>query len=528
MTVSHGTLSCAVGAGEGQGVRAMKSGFAFVAFLFFFSLQAAPALAANPAKFMVSVYADVDTPPQSIPYDRVDGLVLAFINPVDGCRGYSTTDYPAVQAIVRGARAQEASGHDVTVTFAIGGGGNQSTNQLLESIASSADCRAQFAGQVAAILTKNDLDGVDIDWEFPQTSSLGNYTLFIKALREAIGTRLLSIAIYDDAGKEDPATHMTSAVFPYVDYYMVMAYLAPRNAAIDSWVNPPWNLPESQLRLGLALFGASPKGPTLGYNAILGTVPPAQANPCGDWVGIYGINGLSTTQELTRFSMTEQLGGITGWELGDDRSDSISLMNAANDIARMWDAFAVWQPGTTYPAGTIVQNQGNLWQAKAAVAAKQPAPSLTNTAFQQYESTSEWSPNSYYCGGDEVWYADSVYHAVQDPPLSTTDLSPTGNTSLWKKLYAAPLYDNAKSYKKDDRVFFSGSVYAASKKTKGQSPSKTPANWTPFVDTDAYDSGKSYATGATVRYMDNEYTAVKASVRANPVVATDVWQPVRK
>jgi hypothetical protein len=506
----------------------MKSAVAFVAFLFLFPFQVAPALAADTAKFMVSVYADVNTPPQSIPYDRIDGLVLAFINPVDGCRGYSTTEYPAVQAIVRGARAQEMNGHEVTVTFAIGGGGNPSTNQLLESIASSADCRAQFAGQVAAILTQNDLDGVDIDWEFPQTSSLGNYTLFIKTLREAIGTKLLSIAIYDNAGKEDPATHMTSAVFPYVDYYMVMAYLAPRNAAIDSWITPPWNLAESQLRLGLALFGTSANGSTLGYNSILGTVPPAQANPCGDRVGSYGINGLSTTQELTRFSMTEQLGGITGWELGDDRSDSISLMNAANDIARMWTSFAQWQSGTAYPAGTIVQNQGNLWLAKAAVAANQPAPSLANAAFQQFETTSEWSANSYYCGGDEVWYVDTVYHAVQDPPLSTTDLSPTGNTSLWKKLYAAPLYDNAKTYKKGERVFFNGSVYAANKKTKGQSPAQASANWTPFVDVDAYDSGKSYSTGATVRYMGNEYTSVKTGVGANPVVATDVWQPVRK
>lgn len=507
----------------------MKSAFAFVAFLFFLPFQAAPALAANPAKFMVSVYADVDTPPQSIPYDRLDGLVLAFINPVDGCRGYSETSYPAVQAIVRAARAQEASGHEITVTFAIGGGGNQSTNQLLESIASSADCRAQFAGQVAAILTKNDLDGVDIDWEFPNTSSLGNYTLFIKALREAIGTRLLSIAIYNDAGKEDASAHLTPAVFPYVDYYMVMAYLAPRNAAIDSWISPPWNLPESQLRLGLALFGApADGGANLGYNQILGTVPPNKASPCGDRVGIYGINGLRTTQELTRFSMTEQLGGITGWELGDDRSDSISLMNAANDISIMWEDFAQWQSGTTYPAGTIVQNQGNLWLAEAAVAAKQPQPSLANPAFQQFEPTNEWSAQTYYCGGEEVWFLDTIYRAVQDPTLSTTDLSPTGNTSLWKKLYAAALYDNAKTYKKGERVYYNGSVYVANKKTKGQSPAIARASWSPFVDADAYDSAKSYSTGATVRYMGNQYTSIKAGVGANPVVATDVWQPVRK
>src|SRR5204862_65045 len=165
-------------------------------------LQGAPALSADKEyKFRVSVYADVNTSPQSIPYERIDGLVLAFINPVDDCRGFSETEFPWVQEVVRRARAQEANGRKITVTFAIGGGGNEPTNELLESIASREGCRKQFAGQVAEILSKNDLNGVNLDWEFPKSSSLGNYTLLIKALRESIGTKLLSIAIYDDSGK---------------------------------------------------------------------------------------------------------------------------------------------------------------------------------------------------------------------------------------------------------------------------------------------------------------------------------------
>src|SRR5215207_6545989 len=135
----------------------MKSAFAFVALIFFLPLQAAPALSADKEnEFQVSVYANLDTEPQSIPYERIDGLVLAFINPVDDCRGFSETEFPGVQEIVRRARAQEANGRKITVAFAIGGGGNEITNQRLESIASRAECRMQFAGQVAEILAKND------------------------------------------------------------------------------------------------------------------------------------------------------------------------------------------------------------------------------------------------------------------------------------------------------------------------------------------------------------------------------------
>jgi chitinase len=508
----------------------MKSAFAFVAFIFFLPLQQPPALSADKEyKFRVSVYANVNTSPQSIPYERLDGLVLAFINPVDGCRGFSETEFPWVQDIVRRARTQEANGRKITVAFAIGGGGNEIVNTLLESIASRAECRTQFAGQVAKILAKNDLNGVNLDWEFPKSSSLGNYTLLIKALRKSIGTKLLSIAIYDDAGKDNASGRLTKNVFPFVDYYMVMAYLAPRNDAIRGWTNPPWNLPESKLRLGLAFFGnPDDGGPGVGYNQLLGFVPPAQANPCGDQVGIYRFNGLRTTRELTRFAMTEKLGGITAWELGQDRTDSISLLNAASETSRMWENFKEWQPGTTYPAGAVIQNRGNLWLVKSSAPSPQPGPSLANPAFKQIEVTKAWSAKNYYCGGDEVWFGDAVYRATQDRMLGMSNLSPTDGLSFWKKLYTASLYDNSKTYRKGERVFFNSSVYVANKQTKGQSPANALASWSPFVDTQAFDLGKSYSPGATVRYMGNKYISTKSSRGLYPVVATDFWEPMRK
>ena len=508
----------------------MKSVFAFVAFIFFLLLQSAPALSAdNGNKFRVSVYADVDTEPQSIPYERIDGLVLAFINPVDGCRGFSETEFPWVREIVRRARGQEANGRKITVAFAIGGGGNEIANTRLESIASRGECRKQFAGRVAEILAKNDLDGVDIDWEFPKTSSLGNYTLFIKALRESIGAKILSIAIYDDSGKEDASGRLTKDMFPFVDHYMVMAYLGPRNDAIRGWINPPWNLPKGKLRLGLAFFGnPDDGGPGVGYNQFLGSVPPAQVNPCGDRVGVYTFNGLRTTRELTRFAMTEKLGGITAWELGQDRTDSISLLNAASETSRMWEKFEEWQPGATYPAGTVIRNRGNLWLVKSPAPSTRREPSPANSAFKQFEVMKEWSAQKYYCGGDEVWFGGTVYRAVQDPMLSVTDLSPAVDLSLWKRLYTASLYDDSKTYKKGGRVFFNGSVYVANKKTRGQSPAKAPASWSPFVDAEAFDVGKSYPPGATVRYMGNKYISTRSSRGLNPVAATDVWEPLRK
>jgi hypothetical protein len=304
---------------------------------------------------------------------------------------------------------------------------------------------------------------------------------------------------------------------------MVMAYLGPRNAAIRGWINPPWNLPKGKLRLGLAFFG-SPD--SIAYNRLLKSVLPAQVNPCGDRVGKYKFNGLRSTRELTRFAMTEELGGITAWELGQDRTDSISLLKAASETSRMWENFAEWQPGTTYPVGTVIRHRGNLWLVKSSAPSARREPSLSNPAFEQFEVMKEWSAQNYYCGGEEVWFGDAVYRAVRDPMLSMTNLSPTVVPSLWEKLYAASRYANSKTYQKGERVFFNSSVYVADKQTQGQSPAKALASWSPFVDTEAFDFGKSYPPGATVRYMGNKYISTKSSRRLNPVVATDYWEPL--
>jgi hypothetical protein len=505
----------------------MRSASAIVAFLFFLPLQAAPARPADQGKgFRVSVYANANTAPGSIPYDRIDGLILAFVNPVDDCRGFSMTTIPWAREIVRRARTQNAKGHPIDVTFAIGGGGNDVANQRLEAIASRQECRTLFAGQVAKILAENDLSGVDLDWEFPKPTSLGNYTLLVKALRASIGTKLLSIAIYDNAGKQS-ATGLTRAVFPFVDYYMVMAYLAPRNAAIAGWIKPPWNIPENKLRLGLAFFGDPDNGGAgVAYNRLLKMVPASQAGPCGDRLGMYTINGLRTTGELTRFAMTEKLGGITAWELGQDRTDSISLLSEASETSRMWEDFAQWKPRTKYAAGMVIQNRGNLWMVKSPSA--KAAPSLKNPAYLQFEMMSEWSDQDFYCGGEEVWFGGTVYRAVRDPMLSETDLSPTADPALWTVLYTAPRYDDSKTYQKGERVFFNSSVYVAKQTTRGLSPARGLASWSPFVDTEAFDSGTAYSAGAKVRYMGNRYISSKASKGLNPVVATDVWQPLRK
>lgn len=105
-------------------------------------------------------------------------------------------------------------------------------------MSASPEMRKQFAADCLAFCKKWNLDGIDIDWEFPGLSWSGhasdpktdtkNYTLLMKDLREALGNDyILSFAGYvmdmqsTDSGKKYVDIQ---AVVPYVDYINIMTY----------------------------------------------------------------------------------------------------------------------------------------------------------------------------------------------------------------------------------------------------------------------------------------------------------------
>ena len=106
------------------------------------------------------------------------------------------------------------------------------------AMAASPEMRKQFAADCLAFCQKWNLDGIDIDWEFPGLSWSGhaanpavdtqNYVLLMKQLRETLGPdRILSFAGYvmdmksSDSGKKYVDIQ---AVMPYVDYVCIMTY----------------------------------------------------------------------------------------------------------------------------------------------------------------------------------------------------------------------------------------------------------------------------------------------------------------
>lgn len=91
--------------------------------------------------------------------------------------------------------------------------------------------RRAFAASCGEAMERYNLDGVDIDWEYPCSDQAGigadprdkqNFTLLLQALREAIGPRTLSIAA--GAGRYFIEGTEMDKVAQVVDYVQIMTY----------------------------------------------------------------------------------------------------------------------------------------------------------------------------------------------------------------------------------------------------------------------------------------------------------------
>ena len=114
---------------------------------------------------------------------------------------------------------------NLKVLLSIGGWGAGNFSEM----AADGKHRKTFARNCLNAVTKYGLDGIDIDWEYPTSSSAGissspedtkNFTLLMKDLREALGNdRLLTMASASNAKYVD----FKEAV-PYLNFVNVMTY----------------------------------------------------------------------------------------------------------------------------------------------------------------------------------------------------------------------------------------------------------------------------------------------------------------
>ena len=217
--------------------------------------------------------------PSNVDPFLLDFVIYAFIEiKPDGTLFVPTPRY------LRQLISLRESNPDLQVIAAIGGWGQDGFSDA----ALTPSSRYNFARQVNKIINQYDLDGIDIDWEYPSTSGAGitsrpedkeNFTLLLTAIRDVIGQdKWLSVA---GTGTKEyiSKSAQIDKIAPIINYFNLMSYdftagesginakkhqsnlyessLSLPGYSVDSMINNliENNMPSEKILLGVPFYG---------------------------------------------------------------------------------------------------------------------------------------------------------------------------------------------------------------------------------------------------------------------------------
>ncbi|KAF9523268.1 glycoside hydrolase family 18 protein [Crepidotus variabilis] len=320
-------------------------------------------------------------PPERIDFSKFDVLFFAFVTPT-GTAGISWGD-GTEEALKRLVSAARRSGHPTKIVLSVGGwGGSYWFSQAMSTTTN----RLTLSTILTNIVALHGLDGVDIDWEYPNAPGNGiphspadtfNLLKFFQILRVALGpSRLISAAVAHQPWLEANGGPMkdVSAFAKELSFVNIMNYdvfgasetpgpnaplgnlcgsskqpMASAHAAFAQWTQA--GMPASNLLLGLALYGYVSKSSAkklTGSSTAIGCFFPHYRlagskvdAPLGDLSGYWGQQ--VAFKEIVNIGALKRnsdgtYGGANGYTMGwDDCSDTPYLFDTDRTTVVSYD-----------------------------------------------------------------------------------------------------------------------------------------------------------------------------------------------
>lgn len=320
----------------------MKPFLKLLAILFVCTLQTVAQTPFRVIGYMPSWAGNVN----QVQYSKLTHINYAFLLPTN-TGGLQAIDNPAkLQSLVSTAHA-----NNVKVLISVGGW-NNGDDSGFEGLAANSTYRNNFVTNMINFVNQYGLDGVDIDWEYPDPgASANNYVTLMTQLSTEMHNRgkLLTGAIVGSGG----ASILNSA-FTLVDFYNLMAYdynnfdhstYTYASQSVSYWRGR--GLPASKTVLGVPFYGR----PTWESYAQL---VARGANPYADVFDNVGYNGITTIKQKTNLAF-DQGSGVMIWELSQDATGANSLVSAIHEVVLT----RTGNPGGNAPIGQTIWLRGN-------------------------------------------------------------------------------------------------------------------------------------------------------------------------
>jgi GH18 family chitinase len=273
--------------------------------------------------FLVVGYVTQAVVVEAIPYDQVTHINYAFLIPnADGTFKTLPNGWKLEQTV------EKAHQYQVQVLISVGGWG---WDDEFEAMAADPATREVFVRDLARFVDEYQLDGADIDWEYPNPGeSAQNFLALIRELRAAMPDKLITTAVVSRGGVGEGVLPET---FEYFDFVNIMAYdggepHSPYELAEDSldyWLGR--GLPPEKAVLGLPFYAHPTFVP---YRKIVEDDPQAAHLDESEYMGtLLDYNGIPTIERKTK--LAKQRGsGVMIWTLEHDSQDDLSLLSAIN------------------------------------------------------------------------------------------------------------------------------------------------------------------------------------------------------
>ncbi|MEH7113595.1 glycoside hydrolase family 18 protein [Neobacillus niacini] len=306
--------------------------------------------------------------PNVVDYSKLTHVIFSFAHPTsDG--GILLNGDSAINNLR--TMVTNAKEHNTKVMLAVGGwfhiNGGESYEPFKAAI-SNPDSRTRLVNELTSIVDREQLDGIDIDFEHPRSKAdAANLTAFTSELSSQLHPKgkELSIAVYAKihavTGTEMGFVVFEPSMFQYVDHVNIMAYDGQWDGGYNAANLSPYpftenivnywatlfdenNLPKEKLVLGVPFY-AQPEDPAIkqvSYAAIINQDPANAANDTVSMNGtIYHYNGVTTIQKKTNLALEHGFGGMMLWEAGHDSKGEHSLTSVIfNELVKSTDAVA--------------------------------------------------------------------------------------------------------------------------------------------------------------------------------------------
>lgn len=279
----------------------------------------------------------------TLQYDQLTDVVLAFVLPkADGTYSVGSDFFNQLRVLERETHARGKKIH-------ISAGGWTASNTLsgirldpepIQQMCYNEVAREKFVASMMDIVETYNLDGFNMDWEYPEDSDTDVLNALLRSLKLGILdlerklNKEIEFSIAVSANSFNSNAYNRTSI-SYVDYVYIMAFdnaaqnhstVSFAESAMDFWLGTKSLKPEKMI-LAIPFYSKGTSSPHRDYKTFSSGDPAGYYNDSDGSLNGYEYNSRPVLERKIEELLERGGQGVFVWELWGDRTDEYSLLS---------------------------------------------------------------------------------------------------------------------------------------------------------------------------------------------------------